>query len=121
MKKMQLWITMFAFLFGQLIQLVTNAMAHYLYVSDPVTMCITVGIVTVALVVLTAVFTLMPPQADYDPAHTRRQKNDKIADIIPPIFMDKRAPLDTDPIDIDVEDENTRKENRHAADARKAH
>lgn len=121
MKKTQLWTVLFAFLFGQLIQLVTNAMAHYLYVSDPVTMCITVGIVTVALVVLTAVFTLMPPQEDYDPAHTRRQKNDKIADIIPPIFMDKRAPLDTDPIDIDEEDESVRKENRHVADARKAH
>lgn len=121
MKKTQLWTVLFAFLFGQLIQLVTNAMAHYLYVSDPVTMCITVGIVTVALVVVTAMFTLMQPQENYDPAHTHRQKRDKDAPLIPPIFMDKRAPLDTDPIDIDEEDENTRKENQHVDAVRKAY
>ena len=58
-KRKNLYVILFAFLFGQAIQLVTNALAHYLYVSDPVMLCITTAIITVALVVLTAVFTLM--------------------------------------------------------------
>lgn len=112
-KNLYLWTVLFAFLFGQVIQLVTNAMAHYLYVSDPVMMCIAVGIVTVALVILTAAFTLMDEKtAAHEPSRPyRRQYNDD-ATIIPPIFFNnnKRKPLDTDPEDIDDIDKNIAKE-----------
>lgn len=118
-KNIYLWTVLFAFLFGQAIQLVTNAMAHYLYVSDPVMMCITVGIVTVVLVALTAIFTLMDaPNGVHEPSRPyQRQYNDD-ATIIPPIFFNnnKRKPLDTDQEDIDEIDKNNAKEatNEHS-------
>ena len=107
-KSTQLWTILFAFLFGQLIQLVTNAMAHYLYVSDPVMMCIAVAIVTVALVILTAVFTLM--DAEQKSNHVRPQQNNSPKSVIPPIFIDQRKPLDTDPEDVDKIDKMLAKE-----------
>lgn len=113
MKKGNLWTVLFAFCFGQAIQLVTNAMAHYLYVSDPVMMCITVGIVTVALVILTAIFTLMGEQPEGEHTMAFSAKRETFSDVIPPIFRDwrKRPSLDTDGIDITEEDDNIRKEN----------
>lgn len=69
-KRKNLYVILFAFLFGQAIQLVTNALAHYLYVSDPVMLCITTAIITVALVVLTAVFTLMDSPGIKEGEHT---------------------------------------------------
>lgn len=96
-KETVVWIGILTFAIGQLIQLVTNAMAHYLYVSDPVMMCITVGIVTVALVVLTAIFTLMEPERAETKPFKRHQKKDDFADVIPPIFRNwKEHPIDED-------------------------
>lgn len=114
-KRTTLWIGLFAFVFGQLIQIITNAMAHYLYMSDPVLMCVTVGIVTVALVVMTAVFTLMEPDAKTEKTFSRHTKPEDFSDIIPPIFRNwkERPPLDTDPIDITEEDENVMDETGH--------
>lgn len=113
MKRQNLWTILIAFLFGQGIQLVTISIAHYLYVSDPVMLCIAVAIVTVALVILTAVFTLMDekPAAHQPSRPYRRQYNDD-ATIIPPIFFnnEKRKPLDTDPEDIDEIDKMLAKE-----------
>lgn len=123
MKKTQLWTVLFAFVFGQLIQLVTNAMAHYLYVSDPVMMCLTVGVVTVALVVLTAIFVAMPQEKiDYSPAHTYKSKRDDIGSVIPPIFRNwkEKPALESDHIDITEEDETIRKENSYVDAVRKA-
>jgi hypothetical protein len=111
MKRQNLWTILFAFLFGQGIQLLTNAVAHYLYVSDPVMLCITVAVVTIALVILTAVFTLMDSEKGSN--LERPQTRSTNANIIPPIFMDRRPPLDTDPEDIDDIDKNIRKENDH--------
>lgn len=104
-KSTQLWTILFAFVFGQLIQLVTNAMAHYLFVSDPVMMCITVAIVTVALVIMTAVFTLMGD--DVQSAHVTRPKSGGAHNVVLPVgIFGKRPPLDTDPEDIDEIDKN---------------
>ena len=102
-----------AFSAGQVIQLLTNAMAHNLYVSDPPLLCLTVGIVATVVVVLAAVFTLMEKEDGMQTAaHTKRPKDDDFSDIIPPIFSrEKRRPLlDTDPIDIDEIDKNLAKE-----------
>lgn len=111
-KNIYLWTVLFAFLFGQAIQLVTNAMAHYLYVSDPVMMCITVGIVTVVLVTLTSMFTLMGAPQNAEHARIRPRGND-FSDVIPPVFVNaKRQPLDADPENIDEIDENIAKEGK---------
>lgn len=108
MKRQHLWTILTAFLFGQGIQLVTIAISHYLYVSDPVMMCIAVAIVTVALVILTAVFTLM--DAEPKSNHVRPQQNNSPKSVIPPIFIDQRKPLDTDPEDVDKIDKMLAKE-----------
>ena len=107
-KRQHLWTILIAFLFGQGIQLVTIAIAHYLYVSDPVMLCIAVAIVTVALVILTAVFTLMDTEPKSN--HVRPQMNNSPKSVIPPIFIDQRKPLDTDPEDIDEIDKMLAKE-----------
>lgn len=109
-KRIQLWTILFAFLFGQLIQLVTNAMAHYLYVSDPVVMCVTVGIVTVTLVIITAMFTLMDEPRESNATH--RSASTGAHSRVFPIFMEKRPPLDTDPEDIDAIDKALAKEGK---------
>lgn len=108
-KSTQLWTILFAFLFGQLIQLVTNAMAHNLYVSDPVMMCITVAIVTVALVIITAMFTLMG-EPQQTPNGIGRPVTGGAHRKVLPIIMDKRPPFDTDPEDIDKIDKEIAKE-----------
>lgn len=117
-KTTQLWVILFAFLFGQLIQLVTNAMAQYLYVSDPVIMCLTVGIVTVALAVTTSIFTLMDTEKQPMTYAQHVQRNsDGFNKVIPKVFAPgaKRPPLDTDPVDITAEDEAVRKEENKTA------
>ena len=116
-KRTQLWIILFAFLFGQLIQLLTCAMAQYLYVSDPVMMCATVGIVTVILAVTTSVFTLMNTEEEkVTYSQAKHRQSDGMNRVIKPIFKNAREglPLDTDSIDITKEDENIRKENEKA-------
>ena len=107
-KSTRLWTIMFAFLFGQAIQLVTIALAHYLYVSDPVMLCIAVAIVTVALVVMTAIFTLMDSNNEYpvNGLHQRPGKdiNRKTVEAI--LAGEPRPMLDTDEEDIDEIDRN---------------
>ena len=107
-KSTQLWTILFAFLFGQLIQLVTVALAHYMYISDPVAVCITVGILTVAVVVLSSIITLMGSE-QIGAQHTVKTKP---RNVVLPISFDKRPPLDTDPEDIDKIDKNLAKESR---------
>lgn len=105
--KKNLWMVLFAFLFGQMVQLVTNALAHYLYVSDPVMLCVTIAIVTVALVVMTAVFTLMDNKEQ--PINGLHQAKPGRTDptIVKPIFSKNwRPPLDTNQEDIDEIDKN---------------
>lgn len=109
MKRQNLWTILIAFLFGQLIQLVTVALSHYLYVSDPVMVCIAVAVMTTALVIITAVFTLMDTTV-INAAHAPMHPRQNTASIIPPIFMDKRKPFDIDAEDIDEIDKNTTKE-----------
>ena len=103
--KKNLWMILFAFLFGQTVQLVTNALAHYLYVSDPVMLCVTIAIVTVALVVMTAVFTLMdaPDKAEHITARPGRRST-----VTVPAIMNGLKPNLTDipPEDIDEIDIN---------------
>ena len=111
MKRQNLWTILIAFLFGQLIQLVTIALSRYLYISDPVMVCITVGIMTTALVVLTAVFTLMDQITAQEPAHMAPQK--PVVSGLKPIF-NKRPVYDTDPEDIDEVDRNIAKEQKGA-------
>lgn len=102
-----------AFSAGQLIQLLTNAVAHNLYVSDPVLLCLTVGIAVTVMVVLASMFTLMEKSTQQGTfAHERREKEDTFLDIIPPIFSPKprRPKLDTNPENIDEIDLNLSKE-----------
>ena len=109
MKKLDLWAILFAFLFGQAIQLVTIALAHYLYVSDPVMLCIAVGIVTVALVVMTAIFTLMDINNNEYPVNGLHQRsvNNINQKTVKAILAGERRPmLDTDEEDIDEIDRN---------------
>ena len=106
-KEILIWIGVFTFVLGQIIQLITCSMAHYLYVSDPVMMCVTVGIVTSALVVLTVLFTLMAPKMEEpmrweayeelsvsDETSTQEpvkaQEPSDIRDVIPQVFRDWR-------------------------------
>ena len=95
MKQQNLWTILIAFLFGQLIQLVTVSMAHYLYVSDPVMVCIAVGIMTTAVVVLSSVFTLMENGTG---EHRKRQTG---INALHPVYYGKRPPLDTEPENVD--------------------
>ena len=111
MRRQNLWAILIAFLFGQLIQLVTIALSRYLYISDPVMVCITVGIMTTALVVLTAVFTLMDQMAAQEPAHMAPQK--PVVPGLKPI-LNKRPIYDTDPEDIDEIDKNNTEEKKGA-------
>ena len=102
-----LFVVVFAFLFGQAIQLVTNALAHYLYVSDPVMLCITTAIITVALVVMTAVFTLMDTPND-KAEHTSARPGRRSTVTVPTIMNGMKPnladipPEDIDKIDIDL-------------------
>ena len=91
-KRKNLYVILFAFLFGQAIQLVTNALAHYLYVSDPVMLCITTAIITVALVVLTAVFTLMDNDNLKDGEHTAMRPGG--------LYPIKKQPLNAEKTDL---------------------
>lgn len=113
MKKLNLWAVLLAFLFGQAIQLVTIALSRYLYISDPVMVCITVGIMTTALVVLTAIFTLMDrePENPINGAHYRPAPNNANTAAIKAIFRkDWRPPLDVEKEDIDEIDANNANE-----------
>ena len=114
MMRKNLPVILFAFMFGQGIQLVTVALSRYLWISDPVMVCIVVAIMTTALVILTAVFTLMDEDGKFDVPKERpgaKHKALKIASGISPIsFGAKRPPLDTDPEDIDEVDINLFKE-----------
>lgn len=102
-----------AFTAGQVIQLLTCAMAHNLYVSDPVLMCLTVGVVATVVVILASIFTMMEngEKMEDSAMHTAKLKRDDIGELIPPIFFNnnKRKPLDTDPEDIDEIDRSTAK------------
>lgn len=107
-----------AFMAGQAIQLLTCAMAHNLYVSDPVLMCVTVGVVATVVVILASIFTSMENESkETHSFHEKKEKqDDNYADIIPAVFRDwrKRPALDTDPVNITEEDDNVRKENVNA-------
>lgn len=91
-KRKNLYVILFAFLFGQTIQLVTNALAHYLYVSDPVMLCITTAVITVSLVVLTAVFTLMDNDSFKEGEHTAMRPSGR--------FPIKNQPLNAEKTDL---------------------
>lgn len=113
MKKLNLWAILIAFLLGQLIQLVTIALSRYLYISDPVMVCIAVAIMTTALVVLTAAFTLMgdKPDPTINGAHYKPTQSNINSTAIKAIFgKDRRPPLDVDREDIDEIDANTANE-----------
>lgn len=113
MRRQNLWTVLLAFLFGQAIQLVSIALSRYLYISDPVVVCITVAIMTTALVVLTAVFTLMDKENEnpINGAHYRPAQNNVNSAAIKATFRkDWRPPLDVDKEDIDEIDENNAKE-----------
>lgn len=109
MRRQNLWKILMAFLFGQLIQLITVALSRYMYISDPVFVCITVGIMTTALVVMTAIFTLMDQAAENEPAHMAPSK--PVVPGLKPIF-NKRPVYDTDPEDIDEIDKNNAKDQK---------
>jgi len=111
MKKINLWAVLLAFLMGQAIQLVTISLSRYLYVSDPVMVCIAVAIMTTSLVVLTAIFTLMDKESEYtiNGVHARPAQN--TAPTTKAVFRkDWRPPLDTDEEDIDEIDKNNAEE-----------
>jgi len=106
MKRENLWKILLAFLMGQAIQLVTIALSRYLYISDPTMVCIAVAIMTTALVVLSAIFTLMEQITEHEPGHmaTKRPVSG-----MKPVFY-KRPVFDTDPEDIDEIDANVANE-----------
>lgn len=109
MRRQNLWAIFIAFLFGQLIQLVTIALSRYMYISDPTMVCISVGIMTTALVVLTSIFTLMDQAAENSPAHMAPSK--PVVPGLKPI-LNKRPIYDTDPENIDEVDRNNAKEQK---------
>lgn len=113
MKKINLWTVLLAFAMGQAIQLVTVALSRYLYISDPVMVCIAVAIMTTALVVLTAIFTLMDREPEYpiNGVHARPAQENVNTTAIKAIFgKDRRPPLDVDKEDIDAIDANVANE-----------
>lgn len=111
MRRQNLWAIFIAFLLGQLIQLVTVALSRYMYISDPVFVCITVAIMTVALVVLASIFTLMDQAAENEPAHAAPPR--RVIPGLKPIY-NKRPVYDTDPEDIDEIDKNNAEEKKGA-------
>ena len=112
-KRKNLYVILFAFLFGQMVQLVTNALAHYLYVSDPVMLCITTAIITVALVVLTAVFTLMDNPNYSEGAHTAMRPGGRFPVKRPPLNAEKTDLSGIPEEDIDKIDINIFEEKEH--------
>lgn len=109
MRRQNLWAIFIAFTLGQLIQLVTIALSRYMYISDPTMVCIAVGIMTTALVVLASIFTLMDQIAENEPAHMAPRK--PVVPGLKPIY-NKRPIYDTDPEDIDEIDRNNAQEQK---------
>lgn len=111
MRRQNLWAIFIAFLFGQLIQLVTIALSRYMYISDPTMVCIAVGIMTTALVVLASIFTMMDQATENEPAHMAPSKR-----AVPGLktVSYKRPIYDTDPEDIDEVDRNNAEEPKGA-------
>lgn len=107
MKRENLWKILLAFLMGQAIQLVTIALSNYLYISDPAMVCIAVAIMTTALVVLTAIFTLMDSNDDVGEHYAEPIKGSVNYDAVKRMLENRKSCIHkTDEEDIDEIDAN---------------
>lgn len=112
MKRENLWKILLAFLMGQAIQLVTIALSNYLYISDPAMVCIAVAIMTTALVVLTAIFTLMDSTEQDIGSHYAKPDEKNVNYKAVKRMLEDRKPrvYAADPEDIDEIDANVANE-----------
>lgn len=112
------WTVMAAFAIGEIIILATLAVCQTLYVSDPLTICLLVGGISLAIALLVSGFTVRESSVTYS-EYARyaagAEHKDTTSQVVKSIFKDNvRPPLDTDPEDIDKVDELLRKENARA-------
>ena len=112
------WTVMAAFAIGEIIILATLAVCQTLYVSDPLTICLLVGGISLAIALLVSGFTVRESTVTYSEFAryaAGAEHKDTTSQVVKPIFRDNaRPPLDTDPVDITAEDEAVRKEDAHA-------